>query len=81
MKHTHWIWTLLIAITLASFALTEDSSHPWVTGVILLLTSLKGTLIIDSFMELHGVNHWVRKSMHLYCPLLTVSIWGILQFQ
>lgn len=81
MKHTSLIWSLLLAITLASFALAEDSSHPWIIGLILLLTSIKGLLIIDSFMELHGVNHWVRKAMHLYCPVLAISIWGILQFQ
>ncbi|WP_370279159.1 cytochrome C oxidase subunit IV family protein [Pontibacterium sp.] len=81
MKNTHLIWLLLIATTLASFALAEDSIQPWVIGLILVLTSLKGALIIDSFMELHGVHHLVRRAMHLYCPVLAIMIWGILQFQ
>lgn len=80
MKNPHLIWLLLIVTTLSSYALAEDSAHPWVIGIILLLTSIKGALIIDGFMELHGVNHLVRRALHLYCPVLALSIWGILQF-
>lgn len=81
MKNTHLIWLLLIATTLTTFALAEDSIHPGVIGLILVLTSIKGALIIDSFMELHGVHHLIRRAMHLYCPVLAIAIWGILQFQ
>lgn len=76
----HGLWTLLLLITLLSYILAEDSVQSGVTGLILTLTAIKGALIIDGFMELHGVRHWVRHLMHLYCPLLAVLIWAILQF-
>ncbi len=75
----HSLWALLLLITLLSYMLAEDSVQSEVTGLILTLTAVKGALIIDGFMELHGVRHWVRYLMHLYCPLLALLIWAVLQ--
>lgn len=80
MGNPHLIWLLLITATLLSYALTESSHHPWAIAVILTLTSVKALLIIESFMELRGVRHLVRRSLHLYCPFLSLLIWSILQF-
>ncbi|WP_165840118.1 cytochrome C oxidase subunit IV family protein [Motiliproteus coralliicola] len=79
MLHTPaLIWLLLMIMTLLSFYLTDSSTLAWVTGVILLLTALKGHLIVESFMELHGINHLIRTAMLLYCPVLGVIIYFVL---
>ena len=75
----HSLWVLLLLITLLSYMQAEDSVQSGVTGLILTLTAVKGALIIDGFMELHGVRHWVRYLMHLYCPVLAMLVWAILQ--
>lgn len=71
------LWLTLILLTLISYALTDSSTLPWITGVIMALTALKGLMIVDGFMELQGVRHWLRRCMNLYCPLLGVLIWWL----
>ena len=78
MKASALIWVLLTVATLLSFYLTDSSTLSWITGLILALTAIKGHLIVDGFMELHGVRHWVRTGLLLYCPLLGLVIWLIL---
>lgn len=80
MRYPLLLWGLLISATIGSYTLAESSSQPWAVALILALTSIKALLIIDGFMELQGVRHLVRRSLHLYCPLLAVLIWSILQF-
>lgn len=70
---------ILIALTIASYMLAEDSVLAWISAVILAITSLKGYLIIDGFMELHGHRHIMRYAMNLYCPLVCLLIWLILR--
>ncbi|MFT5720838.1 MAG: hypothetical protein ACI9W6_001138 [Motiliproteus sp.] len=72
------IWVLLMTLTVLSFFLTESSSLPWVVAVILSITAVKGSFIIDGFMELNGVNHVIRTGMLLYCPVVCSLILYIL---
>lgn len=73
------IWLVLIVITVVSYALTESSTLPWISAIILSLTAIKGWLIVDGFMELHGHQHAIRRAMNLYCPILAIAIWLLLQ--
>ncbi|MBY4678098.1 cytochrome C oxidase subunit IV family protein [Marinobacterium arenosum] len=73
--HTPLLWLTLILLTLISYALTDSSTLPWITGVIVALTAVKGLMIVDGFMELRGVRHWLRRCMNLYCPVLGLLIW------
>ena len=70
-----FIWLFLVVLTVVSYALTDNSTLPWISGVILLLTAVKGWMIVDGFMELRGHQHLVRRAMNLYCPILGVLIW------
>ena len=79
ISRTPVIWFILILLTLSSYVLTESSTLPWISAVILFFTALKAWLIIDGFMELHGHSHILRKAMNLYCPVLTSIIWIVLQ--
>lgn len=74
-----FVWLTLIILTIASYALTDTSTVPWITAVILSLTAVKGYLIVDGFMELHGVSHPIRYAMNLYCPVLCLIIWLIIK--
>ncbi len=78
LNHPLLIWLALIVLTLVSYALTDQSTLPWITAVIVTLTAVKGALIIDGFMELHGLRHLLRRGLHLYCPLLGLLIWLVL---
>lgn len=78
MKSTNLIWIILITVTLLSYHLAEASMQPGIVALVLALTAFKASLIIDGFMELFNVNHLVRRSLHLYCPVLAALIWGIL---
>ena len=73
------IWLVLILLTVISYALTDNSTLPWISGVILAITAIKGYLIIDGFMELHGHKHILRYAMNLYCPVLSLLIWLIIK--
>ncbi len=74
-----WLWLILILLTIGSFALAERSVMVWVRGVVLAITALKGYLIVDGFMELHGHRHIIRYAMNLYCPLICLFIWLLLR--
>lgn len=78
MTKNSFIWLLLTALTVLSFFLTESSSLSWVVAVILAVTAIKGWFIVDSFMELNGVNHVLRVGMLLYCPVVGSIIYFIL---
>jgi cytochrome c oxidase subunit IV len=73
------IWFVLILLTIGSYVLTEQSSLPWVTAIILGFVAIKGYLIVDGFMELYGHQRLLRYAMTLYCPLLSLLIWIILK--
>jgi len=73
------ISAVLILMTIGSYALAEQSTAPWASAVILLFVAIKGYLIADGFMELHGHKRMLRYAMLLYCPLLSVIIWLIVK--
>lgn len=71
------LWLVLILVTIASFALLELSSLPWITAIVMGLAAFKGYLIIEGFMELSGRRHILRYAMNLYCPVLALLIWTL----
>ena len=72
-------WFVLILLTIGSYGLAEQSSLPWITAIILGSVAIKGYLIVDGFMELHGHRGLLRYAMNLYCPLLSLLIWIIVK--
>ncbi|WP_299183546.1 cytochrome C oxidase subunit IV family protein [uncultured Neptuniibacter sp.] len=78
MKTSNLTGFILITVTLLSFYLAETEMQPGLVAIVLMLTSLKASLIIDGFMELFKVSHLVRRSLHLYCPVLAILIWSLL---
>jgi len=65
-------------VTIGGFLLAEGSLSPWVAGLILILTIIKGRIIVVHFMELGGRRHILGHAMNLYCPLVAILVWVIL---
>ena len=75
LKRIPLLWFILIVVTVASYVLAGQSTSPIIVGLIMGLAAAKGYLIVDGFMELNGLKHFIRYAMILYCPVMGLLVW------
>lgn len=74
MKHPFTIWLILILLTLTMFMLGEVQPSSEVVMLVLMISAIKGLLIVAGFMELAAVKHLIQRGLMLYSPVLVLLI-------
>ena len=74
MKHPITIWLILIFLTLTMFMLGEVQPSSEIIMIVLIISAVKGLLIVAGFMELAGVKHVVKRGLMLYSPVVVFLI-------
>ncbi|WP_293266843.1 cytochrome C oxidase subunit IV family protein [Neptunomonas sp.] len=74
MKHPITIWLILISLTLTMFMLGEVQPSSEIIMIVLIISAVKGLLIVAGFMELAGVKHVVKRGLMLYSPVVVFLI-------
>lgn len=75
LKRIPVLWFVLTVVTIASFTLADQSTSPLIAGLIMGLAAAKGYFIVEGFMELNGLKHFMRYAMNLYCPVMGLLVW------
>ena len=75
IKIINYLWLLLIALTLFSAYMAEQSESGLNSIVIMaLVLAIKGRIIVDHFMELKRSHKFLRTLMHVYFYVIPALI-------
>ena len=70
------VWILLIALTLGGVAIGEGAEPGfWITVIVAVITTFKGRMVIDYFMEVGDAHSAIRRLVRVYgflVPLLMI---------
>ena len=73
------VWILLIALTLGGVAIGEGAEPSfWITVIVAVITTFKGRMVIDYFMEVGDAHPAIRRLVRIYgflVPLLMILIY------
>lgn len=61
MNRLSLIWGTLLVLTAVSWLLGQRLDEAWLPAVVLVLTAVKGQLVIDDFMELREAPRLLRQ--------------------
>ncbi|MCU7843243.1 MAG: cytochrome C oxidase subunit IV family protein [Candidatus Thiodiazotropha sp. (ex Monitilora ramsayi)] len=79
---TELIWLSLIGLTLVGALLTETRGIGWpLTFTVAALIAVKGSLVIDHYMEMRCANKRIRNVLRLFVILIPLMViishgWG-----
>ncbi len=81
-RHAERIWLLLIGLTLVGALLAERGHAGWLlTLTVVALIALKGSIVIDHYMEMRSANQRIRNVLRLFIILIPTLVilshsWG-----
>jgi ABC-type nickel/cobalt efflux system permease component RcnA len=71
------IWLLLVAVTLFSWAITEQAANAWLASIsVILIAAFKIYLIFEHFMELKWPHKPWWLALHIWLVVVTSLIIG-----
>jgi hypothetical protein len=80
--HTERIWLILIGLTFLGALLGERGQAGWLlTMTVVVLIALKGSIVIDHYMEMRSANQRIRNILRLFVMLIPALVilshlWG-----
>ena len=74
-----FVWILLIALTLGGVVIGEGAEPSfWITVIVAVITTFKGRMVIDYFMEVGDAHPAIRRLVRIYgflVPLLMILVY------
>lgn len=80
--HTERIWLMLIGLTFLGALIGERGQAGWLlTLTVAILIALKGSIVIDHYMEMRSSNQRIRDILRLFTTLIPILViifhsWG-----
>ncbi|MCU7859545.1 MAG: cytochrome C oxidase subunit IV family protein [Candidatus Thiodiazotropha sp. (ex Lucinoma kastoroae)] len=80
--HTERIWLMLIGLTFLGALIGERGQAGWLlTLTVAILIALKGSIVIDHYMEMRSSNQRIRGILRLFITLIPMLViffysWG-----
>ncbi len=80
--HAERIWLILIGLTFVGALLGEKGHAGWIlTLTVVTLIALKGSIVIDHYMEMRSANQRIRNILRFFIILIPVLVilthsWG-----
>ncbi|MCM8855009.1 MAG: cytochrome C oxidase subunit IV family protein [Candidatus Thiodiazotropha sp.] len=78
--HTERIWLMLIGLTFLGALIGERGQAGWLlTLTVAVLIALKGSIVIDHYMEMRSANQRIRGILRLFItliPMLVIFFYG-----
>ncbi|MCU7804099.1 MAG: cytochrome C oxidase subunit IV family protein [Candidatus Thiodiazotropha sp. (ex Lucinoma borealis)] len=80
--HTERIWLMLIGLTFLGALIGERGQAGWLlTLTVAVLIALKGSIVIDHYMEMRSANQRIRGILRLFITLIPMLViffysWG-----
>ncbi|MEJ1353649.1 MAG: cytochrome C oxidase subunit IV family protein [Candidatus Sedimenticola sp. (ex Thyasira tokunagai)] len=78
LRNIDFIWMLLMGITVINALIAETADGGFLVSVVVAISvAFKGRMVVQSFMELHNANRFIRTMMNAYfyvIPLLIVVV-------
>ncbi|MCU7840957.1 MAG: cytochrome C oxidase subunit IV family protein [Candidatus Thiodiazotropha sp. (ex Troendleina suluensis)] len=80
--HTERIWLMLIGLTFLGALIGERGQAGWLlTLTVAVLIALKGSIVIDHYMEMRSANQRIRGILRLFITLIPILViffysWG-----
>ena len=74
-----FVWILLITLTLGGVVIGEGAEPSfWITVIVAVITTFKGRMVIDYFMEVGDAHPVIRRMVRIYgflVPALMILVY------